>query len=294
MNLAEQAKKAGMSEEEIQTLRDGEAELSGKTEAAAEEPAPVVEAAAAAAEEPAATPKAEEPATPAAEVVAEAATEVETPVAESMPVPAVPENADARLTEIRSELKAARAKAFSGEMTPDEYSDLEDKLSAERESIVEAKRSAEQAHRYNEQRQAEFIADTRAASFKEFKAEGVDYSDKAMRAKFDRALSVLVADPEYASKPLAEIGAVYAEAHKMVKALIGFQPKTAAKPVVAAAVPREAPKVPTTLAGLPAAAPASVQDETMQKLHTLDGEDLEKFYAGLSKTEAARILKMAS
>lgn len=292
MTLAEQAKKAGMSEDEIQTLAEGEAELSGQTVAEPSADAPVVEAVADVPATPesggAEAPAVDDPENPdaAAELVADA------PV-ETMPVPTIPENADARLVEIRSELKAARTNAFSGEMTPEEYSDLEDKLSAERDVILDARRSADYAQRYNQQRQAEYVTDTRTGAFKEFKAEGVDYATKDLRAKFDRAFGVLMSDPEFADKPLTELGSVYAEAHKMVKAMIGFQPKAPAKPAVAAApvTPRQAP---VTLGGLPAAAPASVQDETLQKMNQLNGEDLERFYASLPKAEVTRLMKLAS
>lgn len=222
----------------------------------------------------------------------------------------------ARLGTIKTEKAALLKKFYDGEMSAEDYSAAEDALATERADLLSKQNNATFAATYNQQVQQNLMEHTRDAYMKAAQSlDGVDYTKPEIAAKFERAFQILAADPEFKDKPLSELNSVYDEAHRMVKAQIGWTPPAgkqaasapgaaaaagAATPVVtkpaaaaapAAPQPREVPK---TLAGLPAAAQAATGDADMDSLANLDGDELMSKLASMPKATVERIMRKTS
>lgn len=209
--------------------------------------------------------------------------------------PKPPENHEARLKEIRTEKAAALKKMYDGEMSAEDYAELEDKLSSEADGIKESISRQKFATEFNGQMTQQHVELTRKNYLKVAgKRDGIDYADEKVRSKFDRAFTLLAQDPDHANKPLEEIESVFEAAHDMVRAMLGKTVATTNTSKVADIRTATKRDVPTTLAGLPAAADNRGDDETMNAARNLEGEDLERMLAGQSRGEVQRLLKKAS
>lgn len=340
--LIEDAKRIGMSDEEIEILRADEA-LGAESVLAsgAGDAAPVASPAAPAAE-PAvpptpsvvATPPSPADSLPAApivdpvaaappeaapeEVVAPAAVAVLKPAAAFAPqltLDPLPENAKERLVAIRAEKEAGLQKMYDGDMDKTAYAKLANSLDDEAFEIRTAQQSAQFATQFNERMTTQLIDHTRVTFIHNSKTSGVDYSDPVNAGRLDRAFQLVAQDPEHKDKPLSDLYSVYEAAHEMVRlqvaatvkpqvpgAVVPGVPPVAPAPVVAAKpaltvvpkVPAARVTPPVTLAGMPAAAPPTVQDEAMAQVANLEGEALERHIAGMSKKDVDRLLRVVS
>lgn len=293
--LAERAEAAGLSETEVSNLRDLEAEqrMAG-TETVEVEPAKEVEAAKEEVEEAKVEPtevKAEEP----AEEVKAEEPEVEVkrvaPVVPTLAVDSI-EGIDARLKEIRTELVGARKKTAEFEMEAADLAALEDRLDDERMSLISKRTKAEVKQETNDANlQAAFQTALRYF-IRDAKREGIDYGNKYVLAMFNTAYADVLELPEHKSKGIEDVDSVFQAAHDIVKAQLG--PREAPKATKPAETKPTEPKVtPKTLAELPAAAQAVTGDDIMDKINTLNGEDLEVFLAKLPKAKREELRRRA-
>lgn len=217
----------------------------------------------------------------------------------TMQAPAA-DKADAeRLEAIKTEKSAALKRFSEGEISAEEYSVIEDNLATERAELIAKRQNAEFAQNYNAQMQQNLLSHTRETYLRSARAaDGVDYSKPEIAAKFDRAFKLLAADPEHSEKPMSEINSVYEEAHRMVKAQIGWTAPPATDLTKTAPKPGEKPAlrvVPKTLATMPAAAPADNNaDPVYDELVKLDGEDLERKLASMPRNEVNRLMRKVS
>jgi hypothetical protein len=262
-------------------------------EPAAEAPAPApaaegeqapAEAAAAPAEAPAAAP-------------APAADASTTPV-EDQPAPDTslrlegkePEKYDEQRAELRKQKSEARKKWSAGEIDDSAYeaveNEVDDKLEVLREQHLTAKALNEANAQFRQQQENTYLQQLIVRA----KAEGIDYADTKIAARYDRALGILSNDPDYAGKPFAELAE---EAHRTVLAMHGkgasAAPVTAPAPRAAAA-PRVAPPVPKTLTDLPQAATTLTGDTTKERLAAAQGRDAEKLWNALPESKKLELL----
>src|SRR3546814_19004160 len=82
--------------------------------------------------------------------------------------------------------------------------------------------------------------------------DGIDYSDKADRGRFERAFALVAGDQANAEKGMDQLDELFSEADRMVRAMKGVQPP--AKPVA-----------PSTPAQVRAAAPAAPRQAGRQR-----------------------------
>ena len=120
------------------------------------------------------------------------------------------------------------------------------------------------------------------------KAGQVDYgTDKAAAVEFDSLFAAAKASPANASLTPAQL---VEKAHKAVLALRGISAAPAPAPAAAAPAAAPAPRAaPPSIGGLPNAAPAIVQDDLMAQFSNLEGEDAERFLAGLPANQVAKL-----
>lgn len=300
MSTAEAARKAGMSEHEITDMEareaaarmtdEGEAKAKADADAAAlaavvnegGEAAAEVDAAAAGAAATEETPGA---------AVDEPAEARATPFVPTYNV-ATPEGMAERLIAIKTELRDLKKKGINAEITADEWVDAEERLLEERETLTRTQAKAEYAREHSAQTTAQAIEHERKAFMRDAKKEGIDYADPKMRQRLDIAFSVIATHPDNANRTVTDAYDTFQEAHEIVKAQIKWKPAapTVVKTTPTAAAPRD---VPRTLATMPAAAPAALEDDVVSKLSTLVGEDREKYMASLPKKEVERLMKMS-
>jgi hypothetical protein len=234
-----------------------------------------------------------------------------------------PENYDQQRKDLREQKSAARATKHKT------VSDARKKWSdglIEDEAFDAAERAAEDAYEavadeVDEKLQGLLIQRTKAEALKEAgqqiaqqseqgylsklaaraKKDGtLDYSDAKVAGQFDRTLTVIEADPEWAAKSFEERAD---EAHRVVMALNG---KVAAAPAPAAAAPAAAPAAqkpaarttppapPVTLRDLPAAAVANAAGTVKEQWQALSGVAAERFFASLSPAKQAELLGEAA
>lgn len=287
MGMKDDARAAGLSEEEINGIVDDpniDKEPAAETKA---EPEAKAEAKA----EPAAGPEITDP--PVTDP------EVTDPEAKDEPAPkfvpqydtSTPEGIDARIAAIKAEQAAIRKKIWTGDgVTADEWAATEERLASEREELQQRKMEAKFAQSFNEQTFRQAFAVEQKVFFREAKREGIDYTDPALRKRFDVAFKAIAEHPDNANRGIDDAQATFAEAHAMVKFLTGWK---APAPALVETKPKAptARDVPQTLAAIPAAAPQSMEDETMVKLATLVGEERERFMASLPAKEVERLLR---
>jgi hypothetical protein len=222
-----------------------------------------------------------------------------------------------RLKAISGERAQALNQLVSGELTPEEYADIDDRLTGEREVIIAGRTKAQLTAEHNEQIQQSLVEYELNRFLRE--AKGIDYADPEDRARFNRALDLVANDPSNADKTFDQIEDLFKDAHAMVCALKGVAPKvtppaeetpgggtketpTAAQSAAqaagreaapAAATPAKARDVPNTIGALPAAAPAELSNDPLEKVATLEGDELERYIASLSKTEHEKLMRRA-
>lgn len=118
------------------------------------------------------------------------------------------------------------------------------------------------------------------------------YNDPILLSTLDATIKQLAASPDNAKRPQSWF---LEEADRQVRQRFGGV-KGAVEPVVAAVVPPKPTPQPTikTIGGLPAAAPAPIGDDIMAKIGTLEGEELERYFARLSPADVDKLSRAAS
>lgn len=261
-----------------ETAAEGADSEGGTTDAAAPAPAAAAPAEPAAIEEPAA------------------------PVPAPAPAPFKVDATD--YTEQRKTLATEKAGAFKkwsdGQLSDDEYATAQAQFDDRLADLVRAQTRADTLREANEQRAAQERAaieqaeHTAMANLAQSVKDTVDYSDATAARQFDLAFDAVKADPKNAALTPAQ---QVAKAHGAVLAMRGIAaPAPTAAAPSAPAAPAAKPKprdVPTTLGGLPNAAPAGVHDDLMEQAGRLSGLELEEFLARQTPSTVARIMRTA-
>lgn len=270
-------------------------------------PEPKSEAAAAPAEEPAAaeagseseggetdSPPADEALTP-EQLAAVAGEEMPEPPPAKLPTYTVSaEDYEAKLKQVRADIRAASADWDAGKMDDEAYRAKVDELEMRREQLLIEKTRAETIADLNEQNRKAAIQARQDGEESAMKALAtrvkatVDYAnDKVAVKQFDVAYEGLLQDPDIAKLPVAE---VVEKAHAAVLAMRGIAaPAKGAQPQ---AEPRARPAAPRTLAGVPAAAAQPIGDDIDARLSAItDPDEREEQWARLPQAQRDAMLR---
>lgn len=215
---------------------------------------------------------------------------------EDAPAPAAPKpvtykgitEADykAETAKLNAEKAAAMKQLMDGEIDADAYATIEATVAEKRDDLVANRTLARANQEALEQSNAQKKADFQTAIGALMKASVqpgalVNYAgDPKAQAQFDTASRVIAEDPDNAGLTPQQ---VCDKAHAMVLALRGIVPNApaqapAAAPPAAAKVPAtKANPPPTTLSGLPAAAPNATGNDLRSQFALLEGEEAEEF-----------------
>lgn len=215
---------------------------------------------------------------------AQAEPEPEQPEPVAMPAykAELPADHKAQRTELLKAKADAMRKLMDGEMTADEFSTEELRVTEALEDLAAARIRAETLQEANAQSQQVYQARTIQRLIAKTKAE-VDYAaDATAQKQFDTSLQVLAAQPDNAGKDFADL---IEDAHKMVKAMRGVQ-----TPVKAPAADRRpAGDVPVTLRSLPSASTPNTGG-VIEQIARLKGPAYEAAYAKLTPAQQAALL----
>lgn len=202
-------------------------------------------------------------------------------------------------TKLLTERAQATKKLMDGEIDADQFAAEDMRIADELDTLTRQQVRAETLHELNEQNSAAYAQQALNALIRRTKTD-VDYrATPAAAQQFDRALKVLLDDPEYAGKDMAE---VYDAAHDMVCVMRGVQRKAAGAPAAApAAAPasQEAPdrrpkeEVPTTLRNLPAAGSSNTGGGVEETMSRLSGPAYEAAFSRLTPAQRANLLDEA-
>lgn len=210
----------------------------------------------------------------------------------------VPKDFKEQRTKLLGEKAAATAKLMNGEIDTDTYAAEEVRIAEALDELTRQQVRAETLADVNRQNEANYSQLALDSLIKRAKVAGeIDYKATPGAAQhFDRAMQVVLDDPEFAGKDIAE---VYAEAHSMVCARLGVQRKApggGGQQEGAAGGKTEIPNrqpasaAPITLRNIPAAAsttPAGGVEEQMARLH---GPEYEAAFSRLTPAQRARLL----
>src|SRR3546814_5504254 len=114
-----------------------------------------------------------------------------------------------------------------------DYAELDNRLTGEREAIVAQQTKAQLTAEHNEQMQQGLFEHEMKRFLKTSSKDGIDYSDKADRGRFERAFALVAGDQANAEKGMDQLDELFSEADRMVRAMKGVQPP--AKPVAPSA-----------------------------------------------------------
>lgn len=162
-----------------------------------------------------------------------------------------PENYDEAKKAIRQERSEARQKWSMGELSDEQFAQVEATLEDRLEALQSEHLTAQALAKANAQIQAQQQRQTLEAIATKAKADGIDYADEGVAILYDTKLRQVLADAAFQGKPFSEQAA---EAHARVAKLFGKATTPAAGTQADGAKPSERSKVPPTLAQLPAAA----------------------------------------
>lgn len=209
----------------------------------------------------------------------------------------LPENYEAKVTELRDQARSLAEKYRSGEIEFDEYQAESDKLSAEREALATQKTKAEIAADFNTQtfeQRWNFTVQAFVDNVRD--SEKIDYrADAAKQADLDTFVKALAGKAENNDKPMEWF---LSEAHKRVKALHGLSdaPTSPTPPTQSSdkpAVPSRKPPVPpVTLSQVPGGeGKGDVGGDEFSDLDGLEGLELEEAIAKMSPAQRERYLR---
>lgn len=201
---------------------------------------------------------------------------------------------------LRTEKRDLAKKWSDGELSDDDYHSAVEAVDDKMATLLAEQTRADTLREVNEQnarRAAEAqekaeLAAMAAVAAAAKKAGQVDYgTDKAAAVEFDSLFAAAKASPANASLTPAQL---VEKAHKAVLALRGIAAAPAPAPAAAAPAAPAAPApraAPPSIGGLPNAAPAVVQDDLMAQFSNLEGEDAERFLAGLPANQVAKLMR---
>ena len=210
-------------------------------------------------------------------------------------------NAPADYKTARAALVAEETEAFAkvmgGEIDATEYAAIKARVMDGLEELSAQRIRAETLQEVNTQSAAQSQAAViQALITRASRANELNYAaDEDGRIQFDRALSIVAAEPKMAGKPFSEL---VNEAHRTVLALRGISEKTAnktaeqkaAEATAADAARRPAGSPPITLRGLPSAATANTGGSITDQLARLSGQDYQTAFAKLTPAQRASLL----
>lgn len=225
--------------------------------------------------------KSEESDEPAAELQADRTFKAEAPA----------DAAEQRKT-LRAEDAAAFKQLMEGEIEPEAYAAIKDRVNDELEALTRAEVTADVSSRIAAQSLANDWKKAVNEAVATAKKDGIDYMGKQQLADFDSLLKLYsknAADNGMKDDNLEASMWALEEANKMMRKIHGV-----AKPAAPAVKTEEKPAAQRhnlpNIGKLPAADRAPINDDIMSKIATLDGEDLEKYMATLSSKEIDRIM----
>lgn len=207
-----------------------------------------------------------------------------------MVVPAV-DDYDGKIKALQTEKRDALKRLMDGEITPEDYADIEERTGNDIADLRYQQRTHE-ADTARAQQTAQQEWEWECKRFmKEAKAtDGIDYqANRALGGALDAEVRALASDPKHAAKP----GEWFLrEAHKAVKASF----KTAGVPASdeqKPAAPSRAPDlsgVPPSLSRMPPAAEATTNEDEFAHMRNLAGPAYERAIAAMTQEQLDRFM----
>ena len=198
-----------------------------------------------------------------------------------------PEGIADTLAALKTQAEELKAKFKEGEIDLPDYLDakesIDEQLTQARLADAQSKWASEQNAATREQRwqwEKERFFSQKAAEL---------YNDPILIATLDATIKNLAAAPDNANRPA---GWFLEEADRQVRQRFGGT--QGAKLEVAPPAPKPAEPTLRTIGGLPAAAPAPIGDDIMAKIGSLEGEELERYFARLSPADVEKLSRAAS
>lgn len=210
----------------------------------------------------------------------------------------VPKDFKEQRAKLLAEKAAATGKLMNGEIDTDAYAAEEVRIAEALDELNRVQVRAETLAEVNRQNDANYSQTALDSLIKRSRVSGeIDYKATPGAAQhFDRALQVVLADPEFAGKDIAE---VYDEAHSIVCARMGVQRKApggeptqqqAGTGGKTEAPNRQTAAAPLTLRNLPAAASTTPAGGVEEQLARLTGPEYEAAFSKLTPSQRARLL----
>lgn len=212
----------------------------------------------------------------------------------------VPKDFKEQRSKLLGEKAAATARLMNGEIDTEAYAAEEVRIAEALDELTRQQVRAETLAEVNRQNEASYSQLALDNLIKRSKTAGeIDYKATPGAAQhFDRAMQVVLADPEFAGKDIAE---VYAEAHSMVCARLGVQRKAAGGGAGNQAADGSAGKTeipnrqpagaaPITLRNIPAAASTTPAGGVEEQMARLTGPEYEAAFSKLTPSQRARLL----
>lgn len=211
----------------------------------------------------------------------------------------LPADFEQQQAKVQNDLKDLRAKFKAGDMEIDEYEEQREAITSKGEELRELKTRAKISEDMAEQQLRHEEGNSLQVILAQAAKDGVDYKDTKVAGAFDRYWKFLAEDPDWASRPIAEL---HQAAHEHVLQRLGKAKAASPAPApAAAAVPASAPTPPAprkppiaglapNLAHVPGAdGPGDVAGE-FADLDGLEGLDLEDGIARLSPAQREKYM----
>lgn len=203
-----------------------------------------------------------------------------------------PANSDATRTELSIKKAEALQKLLDGEMTAAEYSTVDSDVTSQLNAIDRAEIKAEVSQDMTHQQMVREWEKEVAGVVKLAKSEGLDYSAKPeLMEEFDTLIRVFSNEAQLKGMSDDGLGAskwALAQANSTMRTRHGI----VAKPAIQAPPPKPAgPRHELqTLSGLPNADRTQTDNDTISRLGSLSGEDLEKAMGSMSKADIEKLM----
>ena len=201
-----------------------------------------------------------------------------------------PADFDAQKAALRTERATALGKMMQGEISAEDYAEIDNRVSDHLDALNAARIRAETLIEATGQVQAKSQAQVINALVASAKRDGIDYgTDLDAVAEFDAALAAVQASPRTATKSFAEQAAA---AHRIVAlSRAADKPQQTQQPAASAKAPeRKPPAAPVTLSGLPNAGTAT-ERTVEQVLEGLTGPEFEAAFDALPAEKQRAFLK---
>lgn len=210
---------------------------------------------------------------------------------------AVPTDYKEQRTKLLGEKATAMKQLMDGEIEAEAYAAIEDRITGQLDDLTAQRIRAETLQEANVQNQATYNAREVKKLIARTKDEINYQTDSAAPKEFDRALGLLLADPENAGRDYAE---VLNDAHRMVMAMRGLKAKPApavvdpdAAKAAADANRKPGGPAPTTLRNLPSASVSNTGGGVIEQMAHLKGPEYQAAFAKLTPQQRATLLDEA-